>query len=62
MEKLGAFLYYAAQWLIWIVALTTWTNSDLPIKNMTIKVIILVLLAGYLTWIGYRDFIKVRSN
>jgi hypothetical protein len=56
--KILGLLYYAMQWLIWIVALITWTNSDLPIKNMTAKVIILVLMAIYLSWIGYRDFIK----
>jgi hypothetical protein len=60
--KILSVLYYLIQWSIWVVALLTWTQSDLPIKSMPIKVIILILLALYLIWIGKRDFIKSTKN
>ena len=60
--KILSIIYYLIQWGIWVVALLTWTQSDLPIKNMPIKVIILIIIALYLIWIGKRDFIKTTKH
>jgi len=59
--KIRAIIYYVIQWIIVIIASIVWLSTDLPVDNMSIKVIILGLLIIYLIWKGIRDF-KTNSK